>query len=292
MKPEDRLKTAASICGLWGGESIKRVRSIDGATRLRGRRVSVHLMAQELVATKMLGDRELQNQGLVSRFLTAYPPSTMGTRFFRDPSDQSKQELASYYRRLSSLLDAPLPLAPNTRNELAPRQIDVSPGARSLAIAFSDSVEKGLATDGALRAVSDVANKAAEQATRLAAVLQLYGDIEAALVRPEAMEFGVALMRYYLDEAVRLRDGARIPEHLRIAARLWDWIERKWAQPFIYLTPIYRKGPLRELRTKDAAERALKTLATHGYVLRVDGGALIDGAWRSEAWAIHGRRCA
>jgi hypothetical protein len=44
--PEHRLKTAAVLSTLWDGAGLRRVRSIDGVTDLRGRRLAMHLMVQ------------------------------------------------------------------------------------------------------------------------------------------------------------------------------------------------------------------------------------------------------
>ncbi len=46
MNPDNLLKTAAGMSGLWDGKPVDRVRGGDGATKLYGRRVSCHLMVQ------------------------------------------------------------------------------------------------------------------------------------------------------------------------------------------------------------------------------------------------------
>jgi len=83
MRPDDQLKTAAGLSGLWQGNAISRVRAGDGAIKLFGRRLCMHLMVQGSVANGFLGNATLKGQGLPTRFLLVWPPSTVGTRIYR-----------------------------------------------------------------------------------------------------------------------------------------------------------------------------------------------------------------
>ena len=289
MKQDDRLKTASALCDLWGGEPIKRVRATDGVMTLFGRRLSIHLMAQSMVAWRLLGDEELANQGLLSRLLTTFPKSTMGTRYFKEPSDQARRDLASYDNTLWEVLTAPQPLRKGSQNELKPRRLSVSPAAANLAIAFSDHIEAQLGRDGELAPISGFANKAVEHACRLAGVIEIFADLDAAEISAERMEGAIELVQHYLAETMRLRDAASIPKHLIEAMRLWNWIQEKWTEPAIFPTPIYKNGPLRSLRNKAAAVAALSTLEDYNYVWRIEGGAEVEGKWRNDAWGISGR---
>lgn len=46
MNPDNLLRTAAALSGLWSAVPMDRVRSGDGAIKLYGRRLAVHLMVQ------------------------------------------------------------------------------------------------------------------------------------------------------------------------------------------------------------------------------------------------------
>lgn len=289
MKSEERLKTSAALSDLWGGLPIKRVRAGDGSAVYAGRRLSLHLMAQPMVAAGFLGDALLADQGILSRVLVVAPSSTMGTRLHVAPSEDAIRALAAYQKRQAALLEMPLPLKPGHRNTLEPRRLELTPGAIRTGILFSNEIERQLGAEGGLRPISGFAAKATEHATRLAGVLTLVEDLEAAAVTDDAMERGIALVRHYLTEITRLRDAAVIPQELTDAAKLWDWIQRKWPEPAIHPVPIYKDGPLRSLRNKKAAVAALKILEDHGYVWEFENGATIDGRHRAEAWGIFGR---
>jgi hypothetical protein len=73
--------------------------------------------------------------------------------------------------RIRELLDQPL--ATDERNSLTPPVLDLSPGARAEWVRFHDQVERELGARGRLRAVRDVAAKAAENVARLAALFHV-----------------------------------------------------------------------------------------------------------------------
>lgn len=111
LSTDNKLRTGAGRSDLWDGAPIKRVRAGDGTSILPGRRLSMHLMAQPDVAQSLLADRALLDQGLLSRILTSFPESAIGTRLWREPAADTPRELNRYHARLMDVLEAPLPLA-------------------------------------------------------------------------------------------------------------------------------------------------------------------------------------
>jgi hypothetical protein len=63
MNEENQLKTAAGFSELWDGKPISRVRSGEGSKLLPGKRMSMHIMVQPVVAEKILGNFVLSGQG-------------------------------------------------------------------------------------------------------------------------------------------------------------------------------------------------------------------------------------
>jgi hypothetical protein len=84
MNEDNRLKTGAMLSELWDGLPIKRIRATDGVTILPGRRLAMHVMIQPDAASAFLSNRELQDQGLLSRILVARPKSMSGTRLYKE----------------------------------------------------------------------------------------------------------------------------------------------------------------------------------------------------------------
>jgi Protein of unknown function (DUF3987) len=128
MNPDNRLKTAANLSKFWDGHTVKRVRAGDGAIVLPGRRVSLPLMCQPVVAALMLGDPLLANQGLLSRILLSAPDSACGTRFSHKQRQrpESVRDLDAYTDRIYTILKQDLLLADGKKNQLAPRKVALS----------------------------------------------------------------------------------------------------------------------------------------------------------------------
>jgi Protein of unknown function (DUF3987) len=78
--------------------------------------------------------------------------------------------------------------------------------------------------DGPLAALRDVAGKAAEQAGRIAGVLQIVDDVSARAVEADAMTRACELATWYLNEAARLASESLVPPVVRDAQTLLAWL--------------------------------------------------------------------
>jgi hypothetical protein len=285
MSDEAKLRTAAGLSDIWDGVPIRRVRSLDGATILPGRRLSTHLMAQPAVADILFRDRLLMDQGLLSRLLVTAPDSASGNRLWREPQPGSDVALKRYGARLLEILEAPLPLRAGTANELEPRRLPLSPGARRLWIGFADHVERAIAPDGALEPIRGLANKLAEHAARLTGIVTLVRDLHAADIGTEEMGAGIALAEHYAAEALRIFGASRISAELRLAQRLLDWLLGTWGEANVSLPDIYQRS-LNAIADKATAAKLVGILEDHGWLVRIPQGAVVAGQHRRDAWRI------
>lgn len=284
MNSDNRQKTLAALNDLWQGNPIRRTRAGEGSYTLFGRRLAMHLMVQPGVARAFLADPSGTDTGFLPRFLICEPESTIGTRMHAltradDPA------LDAFGRRLAAILDAPLPMDPETR-ELTPRLLPLSPEARRLLIGFSDAIEAAQARGGDLQHLTGFASKAAEQAARIAGVLTLWRDLGASAVSAEDMARGIDLAQFYLGEAKRLSDAAMVSAEIERAERLRLWLIEAWAHPEILPAEVVRHAPIRALRESPAAKAALALLEKHGWLARLPEGAEVRGAFRKEAFRI------
>lgn len=283
MSPEQQLKTAAGLCELWDGKRVSRVRAGDGASLLYGRRVSMHLMAQPMVAQQLLSNALMIEQGLMSRCLVSYPDSTAGKRLYRSADLTSDEVMLKYHQRIRDLLTRKLPLSLDAEkgNELDPRPMPVSEEAKTIWVAFHDEVERKLGPEGEYESIRGFANKAPEHALRIAATLTLVENIDAEDVPADKLTSGTEIVRYHLTEALRLFHAADDPD-LELAERL-----RLWSFGFehVYLQKIYQRGPNR-IRSKKVALRVAKVLEDHGWYVQVPGGMELDGAKRKIVWKV------
>jgi hypothetical protein len=286
MAEENRLRTIAGLSSLWDGAPIRRVRSVDGAVVLPGRRLALHLMAQPDAAARMLSDPVLLDQGFTSRLLVAAPVSTAGTRLQHKLQPETEPALRRYGARLLDILETPLTMAPGTRNALEPRRLEFDPCAANCWTQFADYVEKLLGAGGKLEPVRGFANKLPEHAARIAAVLTMIDDPRATAIGADALERAITIADYYTTEALRLFEAGSCSPELRQAEKLLDWIKTSWTEPLVSLAAIYQLGP-NSIRDKAAAAKAVSILEDHGWLRRHDKPQpVVRGKVVREAWSI------
>jgi hypothetical protein len=281
---ESRMRTAALLNTLWDGEAIRRLRVGTGPAYLPGKRCSAHIMLQHVVAQRLLGDAMLDGIGLTARMLIVAPDSTAGTRFYKDVPDWVPVVLSAYGQRLKvSLLKSPVTRA-DMPDALDPSPLLLDAAAASIWVAFHDQCEAAIAANGPLSTIRPFAAKMAEHAGRLAAVLTVYNDPDAMTVSEAAMRCGIDLANYYACEMLRLHGGASVTPELRSAQSLLTWWQAQ-SSPTLHLAAIYQRGPA-SLRDAKAARKAVEVLDHHGWIERLEPGAVIDGAPRKEAWRL------
>jgi hypothetical protein len=268
MKDDARLRSAAGLSGLWDGKELRRVRAGDGAIILPGRRVSLHLMAQPEAAAVLMHDPVLKDQGLLGRMLPTAPDSASGTRMWREPPASADAAMRRYGARLLSILEAPMPMAEGKRNELAPRRLTLSAGARAAWIACANHIEAQLGDKGGLATIRPLANKLAEHAARIAGVLTIVNDLNAAEITTETMEAGIELAQHYAAEALRLDATGQVSDKHRMALRLLDWLHNTWGDELVSLPDITRLGP-NSIRSRDTAKAVVATLVEARWLVPV-----------------------
>lgn len=277
MKDDNRLQTSAGLSSLWDGLPVRVSRGGAGNYVLAGRRVSMHMMLQPQVAARFLGARDLEDQGLVSRMLPAYPGSTMGTRMYRDPSPESTETVAGFAKEIARLLRTPLP----ERRPALPLSTEAKGPWRN----FHNQVEEMLGPGGELESIKGLANKLPEHALRIAAVVTLFADIGATQIELPALASGIALAQYYAEEARRLKDAGFADPNVTRAELALRWIfEKVGGDPFP-LHVLYQAGP-RDLRTAADARAAASLLRDHGWLEQLPAGFIVDGTPRKEAYKL------
>jgi hypothetical protein len=141
---------------------------------------------------------------------------------------------------------------------------------------------------GELEPVRALANKIPEHAARLASVLSAVADIERPAIEIAEIRAGIAIAEHYVAEALRLAAASRISNELRLAKRLLDWLLHKWEHPAISLPDIYQRS-LNAIGDLATAKKMVAILVEHGWLERIDGGAVVAGVRRRDAWRIFGK---
>jgi uncharacterized protein DUF3987 len=214
------------------------------------------------------------------------PDTAAGTRFWRPESEGTDRALRRYGARLLSILETPLPLRSGVRNELEPRCVALVPEARARWIEYAAHIERELKPDGELECIRGLASKLPEHAARLAAVLTLVRDLHAKEVTAADITAGIALAEHYSAEARRLFGVAQVSQDIRHAQNLLKWLLGTWAETAVSLPTVYQKGPRTGAKDKATAAKLVAILEGHGWLIKIPGGALVDGVYRREAWRI------
>ena len=286
MSAEHRVAMAAGLSMLWDGEPVRRVRGGDGSMLIPGRRFSIHIMIQPELAPQLLADRMLIGQGLLSRTLVVSPESTMGTRYWREPRQESEAAIKRYGARLLDILERKFPLVEGKLNELSPRELPLSQEARQQWKAFADHVESQVGPHGDLNPIKGLANKLPEHAARLAGVMTLVANIEAVEVAVDYMGSAIELTEFYANEALRLYGANHCDPDLLLAAKTLDWLKSYWDGELIPLSKLYQLGPS-AIRDAGTAKRIVNILEGHGWLISVKGGATIDGIKYREVYEVY-----
>jgi hypothetical protein len=291
MKKENALKTSAGFSKLWDGATLTKSRASTAPVQLSGKRVSLHLMIQPGVAQSVVGDPIMKDQGFLSRVLIASPESKIGMRVILRDKDrladeaEAKSILAGFDKRITELLNAELPIHPDTRADLKPRVLPLSEQAREQLEEFFNRVEQALGEGQAFEYMTGFAAKAPEMAARIAGIQTIFAEEDAPEVTPEAMSNGIGMMEWYLSEMLRITDTGRPNDELCAAEELRSWICNRWQEDFIDKRTMMKNGP-GHLRDRNTLSRCTQKLEEHGWLLRETGKQVIGGANSRTYWRV------
>lgn len=268
MNKENLMNTIAVLSKLWDGESITRVRS-EERYRLHGRRLASHLMLQPVIFNKILAAPEMREQGIMARFLTAYPLAAGNTGKYHRADLSEDADLLAFWARCNGILDVEggFPLKEGKDNELDPQPIKLSFEAKKVWESFYESVEFELGSDGKYRPCYSFAKKVPEHAARIAGILETFENLEALEISGKTMERAIAIAQWYLNEALRINGMALVDYDLELAQKVFEFLQRKNLKRFS-ARDVMRKGP-NPVRNIKILERILLILSKAGYIKQV-----------------------
>ena len=195
------------------------------------------------------------------------------------------RKIKRYESKIGEILEIPMPVKEGKPNELEPRKLTFDKEAARLWTSFADDVEKNMGAGGKWEQIRGFANKLPEHAARLAGVLALVHNIRTHTVGLDFLSAGIALVSYYVAEAQRLHEQGYVDPDLALAERLLNWLHKNWEENLVSLPDIYQRG-LSAISNKKIAVRTVAILEEHGWLVRVEGGDLVNGMPRKEVWRI------
>lgn len=287
MTKETETRTAATLCKLWDRGELDRIRSGEGALKLYGKRLAMHLLAQPVIAERALGNETLSGQGFLARCLLAWPEGTAGTRPYVPESLRDDPALVQFNARMGDLLRRELPLKDGTRNELQPRALRLDAEAKAVWVETYNAVEANERPGQRFEQCKPWASKSAEQALRIAGVLRLVEEADAQTIDADTMQRAVEIALWHLNEAARLAGTAELSPEVRDAEALLDWCHDT-GRTLLYSGVALQRGPSR-IRTAKGFKVAVGELERTGWALPIEGGMAADGSHRRNVWRIVGK---
>ena len=285
---DNRIKTAAGLSKVWDGSPINRTRGGDGTQTLRGRRSALHLMVQPIVVEPLLSDPITNGQGFLSRTLISKPNSLIGTRTFKQASQEAYKTVNEFNTKVKKRIEWKPRKLVQDRQVLEPRILTLDPLCHELARGYYDKIEI-LQNPGMKYAfVKAAASKSLEMAIRIAGVLSYWSKPSAKSLDLVSVESGIELAEYYLDEALRLTNVAQVSNETQNAQILLEWLHKNWEHKTVMPSEIVQKGPSR-LRELNVVKETLTILRKAEHLIALEPGTTIRGKPRKEAYSIIGK---
>lgn len=285
LNSDNALKTMARWCKFWDGSAFDRVRAGDGSGVLYGRRLAMHQLAQPDVMALLLGDRMANGQGFLARCLVAWPESTIGSRhikLFEKPRERS--ELKHLFAKLKTLTEA-VPRTRKNEQELDPAELPLSKEAQQMALEAVNQFETMMQSGNDLSELRDRASKACENACRIAGILTVVEEgLAATSINDECFGRALLLIKWYLNEALRIKGAAVVPQSVADAESLSRWLDLFGYRVFRSVL-VLNKGP-NHLRIKKRLDAAIKELVTNGYIIENEHGTIVDGVIPKKSWRV------
>lgn len=262
MKEENALGFFGFLNRVWDGNPYRRQRVSAPSCHGIGRRLTFSLMMQEHVIRTLLkvSDGQSRNTGFMARILLAYPESTMGTREYRESEDFDPY-MNAFHRRITMLLDEPLPTKDDTM-QLTPPVLEMDAEAHALWVEYYNRTERQLGKLGDYAMIKDFAAKSAENAARLAGLFHVFERGVVGRIDAEMMQRGTIIAAWHLEETKRIFNYLEEPQNILDAKLLQEWLFKRGEREFT-AREIMQFGPNILRKDQNRRTRALETLAAH-----------------------------
>lgn len=252
LREDRRSAGLAWFLKAWGAETLDTLTRGDGLSILLGRRVSLHAMVQPVLLRGLLVDPLAQGQGFLARCLVSEPGTLAGTRLFKAGNPADAPAVKTYHAAMRHLLSRPARVHKHGDGcELDTRAIGMSVGAAALWIEFYNAIETEQAAGAELQGARAFASKAAEHAARIAGIVQIVTDPDAAEVSAETMAGAIEVASFYIGEHVRLTGAGNDDRHTALLRALLDWFTA-------------RRSPVPAAEVLQATPRPLRVLKAEG----------------------------
>ncbi|MCK4608863.1 MAG: DUF3987 domain-containing protein [Gammaproteobacteria bacterium] len=266
MNQDNILKAITLLNRLWDGNTYSVDRKTSDNFKIEGRRFTCSLMMQQAVFEQFTSKCSgiSRGSGFLSRCLLIMPKSTMGSRFYQEPTSIADAE--PFKGRILELLDTPFSL--DEKSRLTPKALQLTPEAKASWIEFHDDIEQQLKIGGEYENMQDFASKAAENVARLAGIFHVFEDKVENQINRDTLKRAAGIITWHLREINRIIKKQSMPPEMQDAQLLADWIIAQNIKKY-KIADLLRFGP-NSLREKTKRDKSLAILAEHNYLNIID----------------------
>lgn len=231
LQADTRRNTLGALTKIYDKGIASRTRSVsneEGSGTAYDRRLTVHILVQEVVVRESLADPLMRGQGLLARFLFAAPSSLAGTRITdadllikqRNTGGVHYEQLEAYWGRCRQILAIPEAVE---HGEVRAQIMPLDDAAVRCLIEFNNSVERQLVPLGDYFDVKAFARRALEQAARLCAIFAYFDNQQ--VVSYEMAEKAARIAQHSLDEWTRHSAGVVVSPLIQQATHFMEWLQ-------------------------------------------------------------------
>ncbi len=289
MSRDNVSRFLGNVASLFSGEPITRTR-VDEHHYAQGRRLSVLLFTQPIVAMDFLSSELVMQQGMGNRFLYSQPPSLLGTRTHVDVELDDEPLYQQFRAKIGALASQPWKIDPETGG-MKTRTVRMSSGAKAAWVAFYNKLEMAAGPGGDLASHAGYVARFAEQVMRIAALLAILDDLNVQHISEDIMLRAIDLGDYYLGTAMNIFNVAPANKEEAAAKTLLEWMRNKSVELKLEAIPVrmmYKDGP-RCARPIKRTKELLAILEARGEVSEyTETIAYYDNKRSSDNYAVTG----
>ena len=261
MRGEALMGALAFLNKAWDAEAQSMTRKQAVSTYLEFYRLSCLISSQRETIQEWLKKNPglAEGMGFLARFLICVPESTIGYRVYKQAPDATP--------KLDRFTEQCLKRLRQKTNLVNPPILYLGDDAHRYWVEYFNFVEAAQGKNGPYEYHTAAASKSAEQAARISGVFTLFSEDNPKEVGIEAIQQGIKIAKWFLDESLRLSGHLTISRVHSHAEMLLEWLrelELDDENP-LKVGDILQIGP-RPIRRKKERDEAIKVLSELGWI--------------------------
>lgn len=281
---ETAQSNISQICDLWSSGEFDRMLSprynsnFTDENGIDGIRFTLDLQGQPPIVAPALNNEVMSGQGLLPRFLFAFPESLNGTLVFNtderlDANPDKDPRLIAYWQRCRALLD---PVADSVKKDNEGNIIRYNMPfenrqARKALADYQTEKEKQLVKGGKLEKYAEYAKRLHENASRIASIFAYFDGRR--FISVDDIKRATLLTDYSMNERIRYTDKPQAGDNdaQKLVSSLVKYCNRKSVKQLAYSIAQSNVTP-KHLRLKQNFELLTEVLEIEGYTKVITNG--------------------